>query len=202
MSSRILYIYLIHLFSFTYRSNGVTPPTTKSIPRSSTYEKISKPSENTNNATKQKQTPTSTIQSVRPRSTPSAVSKPVIKKSQPPASKPSGGARIVKPVTPRPKMNAITSKSLKQSNFSPFSDMRSYAISSGPSACISIERTSRNSQDGQVSIPLVTAPFVYGTEKSKNVEVSGTNGECPSEVCSTTRDKGDSESENSDREEV
>lgn len=192
-----------YFFFINIRSNSVTPPATKSIPRSSTYEKIAKQAVNTTNTTKQPQNSSNTVQNMKPRQNQTFVSKPVAKKYQPTTSKPSGGPRIVKPVTPRPKPNAITSKSLKQSNFSPFSEMRSYAISTGSSACISIERTSRNSQDGKVSIPLVTAPFDYGTQESrKDDEEITTNEECTSQINGSPFAKRDSESENSDREDA
>lgn len=197
---------MIYIFSFP-RSNSVTPPAAKSIPRSSTYEKISKPVANSTEKPKQQQT-TSTPHSAKPKQTASVVSKLTVKRNQPQTTKSSGGPRIVKPVTPRPKVNAITSKSLRQSNFS-YSEMRSYAISSGPSACISIERTSRSSQDTNVSIPLVTAPFAYGShEESNTVEnkekVTEINGEHSSQVNSNTSsvNKQDSESDNSENEDA
>lgn len=135
------------------------------------------------------------------------MSKLIVKRNQPPATKSSGGPRIVKPVTPRPKVNAITSKSLRQSNFS-YSDMRSYAISSGSSACISIERTSRSSQDVNASIPLVTAPFAYGSHEQSNIaenkeKVTEINGEHSSQVDSNSSvNKQDSESDNSENEDA
>lgn len=154
---------------------------------------------------KQQQT-SSTVHNIKPKQTASIVSKPVVKRNQPPTTKPSGGPRIVKPVTPRPKVNAITSKSLRQSNYS-YSEMRSYAISSGSSACISIERTSRNTQDANVSIPLVTAPFAYGSHESGIAEskekLTETNGEHSTKVDSnSSANKQDSESDNSDKEDA
>lgn len=197
-------------YCILFRCSSVTPPATKSIPRSSTYEKITKPGANINDATKQqKQSSTShTTQNAKLRQ--STISKPAAKRYQPPTSKSSGGPRIVKPVTPRPKVNAITSKSLRQSNYSPFTDMRGYAISSGSSACISVERTSRSSQDPKVSIPLVTAPFAYGTQESsisrkeQNNEELTSNEEQSSQVNGNafpTHKKG-SDSENSDKEDA
>lgn len=194
------------LFFFSHRSNSVTPPAPKSIPRSSTYEKISKPVANSTDKPKQQQT-TSTLHSIKPKQTASVVSKLIVKRNQPPTTKSSGGPRIVKPVTPRPKVNAITSKTLRQSNFS-YSEMRSYAISSGSSACISIERTSRSSQDANASIPLVTAPFAYGSHEESNIaenkeKVTEINGEHSSQVDSNSSvNKQDSESDNSENEDA
>lgn len=188
---------------FFPRSNSVTPPAAKSIPRSSTYEKISKPVANSTDKPKQQQT-TSTLHSIKPKQTASVVSKLIVKKNQPQTTKSSGGPRIVKPVTPRPKVNAITSKTLRQSNFS-YSEMRSYAISSGSSACISIERTSRSSQDTNVSIPLVTAPFAYGSHEESNIAENKEeiNGEHSSQVDSNSSvNKQDSESDNSENEDA
>lgn len=192
--------------STTLRSNSVTPPATKGIPRSSTYEKISKPATNITDKPKQQ----TTLQNIKSKQTVSVVSKPAPKRYQPPTSKPSGGPRIVKPVTPRPKVGAITSKSLRQSNYSPFSDMRSHAISSGPSACISVERTSRSSHDANVSIPLVTAPFAYAAQEINSVkrgnkinEDSTTNEEHSTQNVHSgpfSITNQDSESENSDKE--
>lgn len=193
------------MYFFFSRSDSVTPPAAKSIPRSSTYEKISKPVANSTDKPKQQQT-ASTLHSIKPKQTASVVSKLIVKRNQPQTTKSSGGPRIVKPVTPRPKVNAITSKSLRQSNFS-YSEMRSYAISSGSSACISIERTSRSSQDTNVSIPLVTAPFAYGSHEESNVaeneKVTHINGEHSSQVDSNSSvNKQDSESDNSENEDA
>ncbi|XP_054706506.1 uncharacterized protein LOC129216321 [Uloborus diversus] len=152
------------------RCNSATPTTSyrKNIPRSSTYEKISKPADNAIESVKPKQRSTSDgAAKIKPISNSNkATFKP---KTQYPTPKATGGARIVKPVTPRPKPNAITSKTLRQSsNFTP-TNYNSFT-SSAHTTCISIERGNRNRQDPKVSIPLVTAPFAYLSSETKSDE--------------------------------
>ncbi|XP_035219555.1 uncharacterized protein LOC118192660 isoform X2 [Stegodyphus dumicola] len=209
--------------SATLRSNSVTLPSTtqNSIPRSSTYEKLSRTNGHLNeNVKSQSKVASNLIESSKPKQSKptSTITKTYTKqKASSTTTKPSGGARIVKPVTPRPKPSAITSKTLRQSgSFTPYSESRSYSLSSGPPACLSIGRSSSNS-DSRVSIPLVTAPFAYTTlaicDESKlnesKVESNSTeNGQHLKTIVdgntssAMNGNRKDSESEDSDKEGV
>lgn len=168
---------------FLYRPALSTPQPT-GITRSSTYEKLPKTS---NSKTPAKGPSPNTGASFKSRRPISSVTKTPAKRFPSAPTKSSGGPRIVKPV---PKPNAITSRTLRQSgSFCPFSETRSYSLSSGPPACIS---SGRSYEDSRVSIPLVTGPFAPSSEERK-VDVS-----CNSDSCTNTyknrNDSDDSES--------
>ncbi|XP_015927077.1 adenomatous polyposis coli protein isoform X2 [Parasteatoda tepidariorum] len=152
----------------TARSTSINSESTKTtLSRSSTYEKIDKISSNSNSKPK-----VNTRYSAPPRCKPSTYTTRNTQKAPPVPGKPTGGARIVKPVTPRPKPNAITSRTLRQSStFTP-----SYAASSSPPACITSGKTYGNSQTSKVSIPLVTAPFAYNESSDSISSKNDSNG--------------------------
>ncbi|GFV51492.1 adenomatous polyposis coli protein [Trichonephila clavipes] len=193
----------------TLRCSSVTTPPVqqKGIPRSSTYEKISKTNSNLNDNTKSQNRATTQLSGGTPKT-----KQPInnvaknIRKFPSAISKPSGGPRIVKPVAPRPKPHAITSKSLRQSgSFAPYSG--GYSLSSGPPACITSGKSYGNAQDPKVSIPLVTAPFAYMTENasdSKRVDASRVGGDINphwrNDTDSPSLDRKKSDSEESDKE--
>ncbi|GIX98210.1 adenomatous polyposis coli protein [Caerostris extrusa] len=147
-------------------SSVVTPPVQqRGIPRSSTYEKISKTNTNQNDSAKNHRATTHFSGSTpKPRQPISNTAKTIKKTTPSASSKPSGGPRIVKPVA---KPHAITSRTLRQAgSFSPFSG--SCSLSSGPPACITSGKSYGNPQDPKVSIPLVTPPFAYMAENGNH----------------------------------
>ncbi|GFT27323.1 adenomatous polyposis coli protein [Nephila pilipes] len=186
-------------------SSVTTPPIQqKTIPRSSTYEKISKTNSNLNDSAKSQNRATAQLSGTPKSKQPVNNVTRNIKKLPTAISKPSGGPRIVKPVTPRPKPHAITSKSLRQSgSFAPYSG--SCGLSSGPPACITSGKSYGNFQDPKISIPLVTAPFAYMMEDasdSRRVDARKVDEETNPHWRNTDSsvDRKKSDSEESDRE--
>ncbi|XP_055953472.1 adenomatous polyposis coli protein-like [Argiope bruennichi] len=187
-------------------SSVTTPPVQqKGIPRSSTYEKIPKASQNDSSKPQNRGTTQVTGGAFKPRQPLSNTTKNVNKKLPTAPAKPSGGPRIVKPVA---KPHAITSKSLRQSgSYTPFSG--GYSLSSGPPACITSGRSYGSSQDPKVSIPLVTAPFTYMAENGNDVsdsrramDANGADSDSRKGNDSQYLDRKKSDSEDSDRENV
>lgn len=176
--------------NFVFRPAPSTPQST-GITRSSTYEKLPKTTSSSKPPAKGSSPNTgASFKSKRPLS---SVAKIPAKRFPSAPTKPSGGPRIVKPV---PKPNAITSRTLRQSGSfcPPFSETRSYSLSSGPPTCIS---SGRSYEDSRVSIPLVTGPFAPSSEERK-VDIScneDTDAQSRNDSCTNNRnDSDDSES--------